>query len=461
MTKNVIQYPPEVVKILQKFEPYFYQRELIDAIEKKGYKKIMSIIPRRAGKDLGCFNIIVRQALMRRGNYLYMLPTHKQARKVIYSGLTFDGTPFLDYIPPQLIDKRLDNEMFIRLVNGSQLYFCGSNSFDSYRGISPMGVVISESAYSHSQAYPTISPALLFNNGWVIHISTPNGYNHFEELYRAAVKSPDWFVQYLSYTDTKHITKEEIEREIKDGSISSHMAPQEYECRWDVGAVGSYYSRYVNELELDEKITDVPYDKQHPVYTSWDIGIDNHTAIIWFQLISNTIHIIDFHMENNQSLEYHIKLVLEKPYLYADRGHIWPHDGEHRDKMTAEKLSQMALRLGLKTRQAERVGFFAGIEKVRTMFNRFRIDENKCGTLIKHMRDYHRKYNTETGKYDERPAKDASTDACDALRYLCVTADYLGHGAMTREDAQRIRNKAIYGNQVKFPKQLRGESGRW
>ncbi len=452
MSKNELRFPPEIEKELQKFEPYWYQNELIDAIENKGYRKLMCVWSRRAGKDLACFQVLYRAALRRRGNYLYMLPTQKQARKVIFQGLTLDGTPFLDYIPTALIAKKLDNEMFIRLINGSQIYFCGSNSFDSYRGISPMGVVFSEGAYSHPLAYSTISPALLFNDGFSIHISTPFGENFFYDLFKAAEQSPSWFVQYLPFDKTGHITQEQIDQEIKDGTISPHMAEQEYNCRWDVGSEGSYFAKYVNELVLNDQITDVVWDRAHPVWTFFDLGIDDHTAIIFAQFIGPKIHIIDFYMDKNLSTEHYIQYVLKKPYLYA--GHVWPHDGEHRQKMTGQKLSDMAWDLGLKTQQATRVGFQAGIEKVRQTFNKFWIDETKCRKLITCMRDYRKEYNTLTGKYSEKPYKDYTTDACDALRYLCVTYESLTTG-MSADEAKALRRKAFYGTQHEFPKQLR------
>ena len=272
--------------------------------------------------------------------------------------------------------------------------------------------------------------------------STPNGENHFYDIWKVATDYPDeWFSLKQTVKDTGVITQEQIDREIRDGLISRDMVLQEYFCDFTVGALGSYYSKYVNDLDLAEQIGEVAWDKGYPVWTFWDLGVDDHTAVIYAQFIGNKICIIDFDMDNNLGTEHYIKKVLEKPYLYA--GHVWPHDGDHRQKMTGERLSDMAANLGLKTTQATQTSRAAGIEKVRRTFSKFWIDEGKCRKLITCMRDYRKKYNAETKKYSEEPHKDYTTDAMDALRYLCVTYEYLKPG-MTEEDAERLQREALY-----------------
>lgn len=424
---------------------YPHQLDLYNAIVNKGIKKAISVIHRRGGKDCGALVTTSHMSLVRPGNYLYLLPTHKQARKVIWQGTTLEGDPLIEIFPKSMWVKKLDNEMYLKLANGSQLYVCGSNNADSYRGISAMGAVFSEAAYTHPNAYSIISPSLLYNDGFSIHISTPFGENHFYDLWKAAEKSDAWFKQYLTIDDTGIITREQMEQEIRDGTISRHLAEQEWLCRWDVGSEGSYYAKLVNDLYLSEQITEVPWDKRYPVHTFWDLGVDNHSAIIFAQMVPpNRINIIDFYMVNNTGIEELIKYTLSKPYNWGV--HVWPHDGEQRQKWNAKELSDMAEDVGFPTIQATRMGKAAGIEMVRRTFNRFWIDEGKCRQLIKCMRNYHRKYDAETKKYSDDPYKDESTDAMDALRYMCVSLDKLSKG-MTAEDIDRIKNEALYGTQ--------------
>lgn len=65
---------------LDRFKPREYQLEALQAIEEKGYKKVLLNFHRRAGKDVVAFNIMIRSALKKVGLYLYCLPTYNQGR---------------------------------------------------------------------------------------------------------------------------------------------------------------------------------------------------------------------------------------------------------------------------------------------------------------------------------------------------------------------------------------------
>src|ERR1017187_6417563 len=88
--------------ILDRFQPRPYQREIFDAID-QGYRKLVIVLPRRAGKDLTAWNIAIRQCIKKVCLVQYLLPTFGQARRCIFEAIDIDGNKFLDYIPPRLI----------------------------------------------------------------------------------------------------------------------------------------------------------------------------------------------------------------------------------------------------------------------------------------------------------------------------------------------------------------------
>lgn len=63
----------ETVVKLNRFQCRNYQAPIFDAIENKGYKKVLAILPRRAGKDVAAFNLMIRSALRKVGVYYYIL----------------------------------------------------------------------------------------------------------------------------------------------------------------------------------------------------------------------------------------------------------------------------------------------------------------------------------------------------------------------------------------------------
>ena len=71
---------------LNKFKPRDYQLPICKAIASEGgkYRKIIAVLPRRAGKDVLMWNLMIRAAIKEVGNYAYCLPTFSQARSVIW-----------------------------------------------------------------------------------------------------------------------------------------------------------------------------------------------------------------------------------------------------------------------------------------------------------------------------------------------------------------------------------------
>lgn len=66
--------------ILNRFQPRPYQLPIVDAIENKKYKRVIAIMPRRAGKDITAFNLCIRECLRKPCVIYYIFPTFAQAR---------------------------------------------------------------------------------------------------------------------------------------------------------------------------------------------------------------------------------------------------------------------------------------------------------------------------------------------------------------------------------------------
>jgi phage terminase large subunit len=268
-----VKIPVEAQIHLNKFKPRSYQIPLIDAIENRGYKRVLAIMPRRAGKDLTAFNLCIRQCLKKVCVIYYIFPTYAQAKKVIWDSITNTGERILDYIPKQLVESQNSQEMKIRFTNGSLLQMVGSDNYDSLMGTNPQGVVFSEYALQDPRAYQYIRPILAANDGWALFITTPRGKNHAYELFQIAKNSPEnWFALKLTLDDTKHIPLREIEREREEGVMSEDLIQQEYYTSFEMGVEGSFYAKYMDKMRLDGRIGDVPWEPGFKVNTAWDLG---------------------------------------------------------------------------------------------------------------------------------------------------------------------------------------------
>jgi phage terminase large subunit len=443
---------------LDKFVPRSYQIPIIDALENKGYKRVLAILPRRAGKDITAFNICIRALLRKRSVIYYIFPTYSQGKKILWDSITNTGEKILDYIPAELIESKNSQEMKIRFTNGSLFQIVGSDNYDSLMGTNPQGVVFSEYALQDPRAYQYIRPILTANQGWALFISTPRGKNHLWDLYTIAQQSPEWFSYKLTLEDTKHIPLAEIEQERAEGIMSEDLIQQEYYTSFHMGVEGSYYAKYLERMRINQHINVVPWENGFAVHTVWDIGVRDATSIIFFQMIGQTVRIIDCYENNKQGLEFYKKILDEKPYSYGK--HFAPHDIAVTEWGSGMSRLEKARELGIKfefklvngkARSAiPDVSIMDGIESVRSVFSKCWIDQERCAPLLKALENYRQEYDIKKKIYASRPLHNWASHFADAMRYLALSLPKTRDGADAQELEKRY-TKAIYGAEAHLP----------
>lgn len=444
----------ETVIKLNKFKPRDYQLPIFDAIENKHYRRVLAILPRRAGKDICGFNLCIRAALAKIGVYYYIFPTYSQAKKVIWDSITNSGMRFLDYIPEELVYSKNSQEMKIRFVNGSLLQLVGSDNYDSLMGTNPRGVVFSEYALQDPRAYQFIRPILAANNGWALFLSTPRGKNHLWELYQIAQHSPEWFCYKLTIEDTHHIPLYEIEREKAEGIMSDDLIQQEYYTSFTMGVEGSYYAKYLDNMRIKGQIGMVPWENAFKVHTSWDLGIRDSTTIIFFQTIGQTVRLIDCYENSKEGLEHYIKIVDQKPYTYGK--HIAPHDIQVREFTSGMSRIEKARQLGINFTVASNLTVEDGIESVRSCLSKSWIDEKACAPLLRALGNYRQEYDIKKRVYKSQPLHDWSSHFADCMRYLAISLPKTRDG-LSPEDLEKRYREAVYGENSNMPAVFRDD----
>ena len=443
-TKN----PIEVKIHLNKFKPRDYQLPIFEAFFGEKYRRMVVVLPRRSGKDLCTWNIVIREAVVNPGVYYVIYPTYSQGKKIIWNSVTNAGERFLDYIPKQLIAGINSQEMRISLTNGSIIQILGSVDSDKLVGTNPRGIVFSEYALQNPRVYALMSPILAANKGWAIFQSTPRGKNSFYELYQLAKNSPEWFAYKLGLNETRHIDPVEIDREIREGLMSPDLVQQEYYSSFQAGVEGSYYCKYIDRMRLNNQIGSVPWESGFKVHTAWDIGVRDSTTIIFFQVIGQTVRIIDYYEKNKEGLEHYVNYVLSKDYTYGK--HIGPHDIKVKEFGSGMTRIEKARQLGIRFEIAPSVSIMDGIESVRSALSKIWIDEDRCVKLIRALENYRQEYDDKRQVYRDKPLHDVYSHACDSLRYLCISLPRVSDG-ISADELEKIRYKAMYGSNSELP----------
>jgi len=433
---------------MDKFVPRHYQVPILDAVINKGYKRVLAILPRRAGKDICAWNLAIHAALSKTQVIYYIFPSYAQGKKVIWDSVTNSGDRFLDYIPKEVIHSTNSQEMKIRFVNDSLLQIVGSDNYDSLMGTNCQMAIFSEYALQDPRAYQYIRPILTANQGTAIFLSTPRGKNHLWELYQIALNLDDWFVLKLTVEDTGHIPLALIEKEKTEGVMSEDLIQQEYYTSFTMGVEGAYYAKYMDRMRVKGQIGQVPWEFGFKVHTAWDIGMRDSTTIIFFQVIGQTVRIIDCYSNSKEGLEHYVNVVNSKEYSYGK--HIAPHDIAVNEWGSGMTRIEKAKQLGIKFTISENVSIMDGIESVRSALSKIWIDEVNCAPLLKSLENYRQEYDNKKKVYKSQPLHNFASHFSDAMRYLCVSLPKTRDGLSAEELDKRYMD-AVYGNNSTMP----------
>lgn len=390
-----------------------------------GIKRVVLVWHRRAGKDKTCWNYLIKEAFKRVGTYYYIFPDSKMARRILWDGIDGSGFRVIEHVPANLQKSINNTEMKIYLVNGSIIHVLGSHDVDSLRGPNPVGCVFSEYAEQSPSAWQVVSPILRENKGWAIFNFTPKGQNHARDLFEMARVNPLWYAELLTVNDTFRedgtpvITTEDIEAEKREG-MSEDMVMQEYFCSFTLGVEGAYYAKYVETAKTNGRVGNVPYDKQSQVHTAWDIGYGDSTAITFFQLVGQEIHVIDYYESHGEGLPHYAKVLADKSYVYGY--HYAPHDIDSHAFSSGLSGREVGASIGIRffTLPTLKLRLEDGIEAVRGIFPRLWIDGSKCKQLIKCLENYRKAYDEKHNCYKNTPVHNWASHGADSFRYMAI-----------------------------------------
>ncbi len=183
-------------------------------------------------------------------------------------------------------------------------------------------------------------------------------------------------------------------------------------------AQGSIYAEYIGRATEEGRINShVAYDSGAPVFTAWDLGISDTTAIIFAQKIGDEIHLIDYYEDSGRALSDYIGEVKQKQYAYET--YFLPHDARARELQTGKSREDFFRDMGVYNTTVLKAGNVEdGINAVRNAMNRVWINSDKCERLIKCLKGYHYEWDEKNQMLHKKPRHDWTSHACDAMRYL-------------------------------------------
>lgn len=159
----------------------------------------------------------------------YVAPTFDQGKKILW--------PLLKELGGSLIRNKWENTGELELVNGRRISIKGSDRPDTLRGVGLSYVVLDEFAFMKEEVWDLIiRPALTRAEGGALFIGTPDGKNHFWELYQRGLAegTGEWKSWHFPSSDNPFLPKSEIDS--ARAEMSSDRFKQEYEASFEGGA---------------------------------------------------------------------------------------------------------------------------------------------------------------------------------------------------------------------------------
>jgi len=237
------------------------------------------------------------------------------------------------------------------------------------------------------------------------------------------------------------LTEEKDQDTLNDAEMAEHVWGGGYE----IITEGAYFARHIAAAEREGRIGYFPYMPGVPVYTSWDLGVDDYTVVWFFQIhyvdYQPRIRIIDFYEasglgadeiladalpEYTEDFQDRIAKMVEidREHAFEYQRHFLPHDIGNREwgsgaKTRLQTLNELGVPLakinrGVPKDPEERNNATRRLLPICEFHQTTRVMVG-----VRHLRRYSRKYNELMGTY-QGPKKDGNDHAADGFGEFAV-----------------------------------------
>ncbi len=276
--------------------PHTKQREMINMILQSDVKHHVACVGRQYGKSMMAMNLVLYWAINDGPcKVLWVSPVYSQTAKVMKELMEAIGAS-------GIVDRCNYSDNYIKLKNGSEIYFRSAERYDNIRGMTMKYGVVDEAAFCKNEAWTeAIKPVFLVQGKKILFISTPKGSNWFKELYQLG-KSDD-HPNYKSYKGSSYDTPFIADSEIDDAkrTLPENVFRQEY--------LAAFIDSGGEVFQNIDKNTFTQYSRpEGKVYCGIDLGKQEDHTVATF--IDANGKIIDIYRNNQVEWSVMVKDIL-------------------------------------------------------------------------------------------------------------------------------------------------------
>lgn len=240
----------------------------------------------------------------------YFAPTRDKAKELGYTHL-------MRILNPKVIEKWNENELMVLLKNGTRIYHKGSDSADhQIRGLGLVFAVCDEIAlFKERTLIEVILPTLSDNQGGLMAISTPRGYNWWYKFFmrcKAGELGPEF--KTFEYTTLEGGNVPESELNLMKSVMSPAQFAQEYLAGF--GQLGNrVYTGFTRQRNVADHVVDIPSKR---LMIGLDFNVNPMVAVLGID-VAGCLHIFEeIVIHNGNTTEMAERIVRD----YGDKGRL-------------------------------------------------------------------------------------------------------------------------------------------
>ena len=176
------------------------------------------------------------------------------------------------------------------------------------------------------------------------------------------------FVVKMTYRDNPFVNSLIVAEaeEMKKRDLDAYLNVWEGNCRQNLD--GAVYAKELRKATLEKRITRVPWHRESPVDTFWDLGRADRTAVWFAQRVGMEFRILAYFEDSGEDIGYYLRHCQSRPYTYGN--FFLPHDAKAKrlgSKRTIQEMVEAAY--PGKTRIVKKLSVVDGINAARVIFS--------------------------------------------------------------------------------------------
>lgn len=268
-----------------------------------------------------------------------------------------------------------------------------------------------------------------------------------DAFFRGPSKPKDGICIEMNWKDNPwfpEVLRQEMEQDYEaDPEMADHVWGGNYE----IVSEGAYYAKLIAQAQKEGRIGFFPHDPKRKVHTSWDIGVDDESAIWFFQEDGTHVTVIDYYEISGEGADDIIAAALPEVFRappnddrfigwskdaalselgrtepFSYERHFLPHDVKSREwgagaRSRVETLYALGVRninKGAAVGPAERVTAVRRLLPLCRFHHTPRVEQG-----LKRLRRYRRKWNDALNSYTV-PLHDENSHGADAFGEFAV-----------------------------------------